>query len=76
MQTQLWAPVASVDVAVKGGVVSLQGTLSDKRERNAIHSLIENVEGVRVIHDHILWAKPYSGMVAPSPEGAPKRNAA
>jgi CBS domain-containing protein len=76
MQAQLWAPVASVDVAVKDGVVSLQGTLSDERERNAVHALIENVEGVRMIHDHILWAEPYSGMVAPSPEDAAKRNVA
>lgn len=62
MQAQVLAPVASVDVAVKDGVVSLQGTLSDERERNAIHALIENVEGVRVIHDHILWANPSSEM--------------
>lgn len=50
--------VANVDIAVENGVVSLQGTLSDERERKAIHALVESVEGVRVIHDHILWTEP------------------
>jgi CBS domain-containing protein len=72
MQAQLWAPTASVDVAVKDGVVSLHGVLTDERERKAIHALVENVEGVRTVHDHMVWTEPFSGTVAPSPEDAAK----
>jgi CBS domain-containing protein len=72
MQAQLWAPTASVDVGVKDGVVSLYGVLTDERERNAIHALIENIEGVRKLHDHMVWAEPFSGMVTLSPDDAAK----
>jgi CBS domain-containing protein len=72
MQAQLWAPTASVEIAVKNGVVSLHGVLTDERERNAIHTLVENVAGVRTVHDHMVWAEPFSGMVTPSPEDAAK----
>jgi CBS domain-containing protein len=76
MRAQLWAPIASVDVAVKNGVVNLRGVLTDERERNAIHALVENVEGVRELHDHIVWTEPLSGTVSPSPEDAAKGDAA
>jgi|SRR5579872_90073 CBS domain-containing protein len=72
MQDNLWAPTASVDISVKDGVVSIYGVITDERERNAIHALIENVEGVRTVHDHMVWAEPFSGMVTPSPEDAVK----
>ena len=76
MNAQAWAPVASIDIAVKNGVVTLRGYLTDERERNAIHALVENVEGVRELHDHMVWSEPFSGMVSPSPEDAPKGDAA
>ena len=72
MQAQVWAPTASVDIAVKDGVVTLHGVLTDERERNALHALIENIDGVRTVHDHMVWAEPFSGMVTPSPEDAAK----
>lgn len=72
MQAQLWAPTASVDIVVKDGIVTLNGVLTDERERNAIHALVENVEGVRMVHDHMVWAEPFSGMVTPSPEDTAK----
>jgi CBS domain-containing protein len=71
MQAQFWAPTALLDVVVKSGVVNLHGVLSDERERNALHALVENVEGVRELHDHIVWAG-FSGMVTLSPEDAAK----
>jgi len=76
MNAQAWAPVASIDVAVKNGVVTLRGYLTDERERNAIHALVESVGGVRELHDHLVWSEPFSGMVTPSPEDAPKGNPA
>jgi CBS domain-containing protein len=76
MEAQLWAPTASVDVAVKDGVVNLNGVITDERERNALHALVENVEGVRQVHDHMVWAEPLSGMVTPSQEDAPRGGSA
>lgn len=72
MQAQLWAPTASVEIIVKDGVVSLHGVMTDERERNALHALVENVAGVRMVRDHMVWVDPFSGMVAPSPEDTVK----
>jgi hypothetical protein len=45
MAAQFWAPTASVDVVVRDGVVNLHGVLMDERERNALHPLVENIDG-------------------------------
>ena len=42
-----------VGVVVKNGVVHLTGVLTDERERYAINVLVENIDGVRTLHDHI-----------------------
>jgi CBS domain-containing protein len=57
MRAQPWAPVATVRFTVKDGVVTLEGTLSYWVHRDAIHALVENVDGVREIHDHTEWAE-------------------
>jgi CBS domain-containing protein len=53
LRAQKWAPIASIDIAVKDGVVSLHGVLSDERERNAIRVVAENADGVMNVHDHM-----------------------
>jgi CBS-domain-containing membrane protein len=53
MRAQPWGPVATVDVAVKDGVVSLRGILTDERVRTAMHALTEGVYGVAAIEDHM-----------------------
>jgi hypothetical protein len=53
---------------VHDGNVDLSGTIVDEREREGIRVLVENVPGVRAIHDHIVWVEPQSGMAFPSPE--------
>jgi CBS domain-containing protein len=72
MAAQLWAPTASVEFVVKDGVVNLEGVLSDERQRNAILALVENVEGVRMVHDHMVWVESFSGIMTSSPEDASK----
>jgi CBS domain-containing protein len=62
-----WRP-AGVSVLVRNGNVDLSGTILDEREREGIRVLVENVSGVRSIHDHIVWIEPQSGMVFSSPE--------
>ena len=66
-----------VSVLVRDGDVDLSGTIVDEREREGIKVLVENVPGVRAIHDHIVWIEPQSGMAFSSPEdekagGAPR----
>ena len=60
---QVWAPRASIDVSVQGGVVELHGAITDEREREALRVAAENVPGVNAVHDHLAWVEPISGMV-------------
>lgn len=57
-----------IDVSVKDGNVELEGAILDERQRAAIHVAVENVAGVKTIHDHLSWIEPVSGTVLPSPE--------
>jgi osmotically-inducible protein OsmY len=58
-----WGPRFSVDVAVKNGIVDLYGTITDERERIALHVLAENIPGVKGVRDHLVWVEPASGYV-------------
>ena len=62
MGSQPWAPTATIEVAVKDGVIGLRGSLTDERERIALRALVEGVEGVREIRDDVVLVEPYSGM--------------
>lgn len=68
LQAQPWAPVASIEVAVENGAVALRGVLIDERQRNAIRAVAENVDGVRAVHDHMIWTDPFTATVLASPE--------
>ena len=59
---------AGVSVLVRDGCVELSGPILDDRQREALKILVENVPGVKAIHDHMVWVEPYSGMAFPSPE--------
>ena len=61
-----WAP--NVQVAVHDGVAELSGVITDERERKAVIVAVENVDGVKALHDHLVWVEPMSGMVFPSAE--------
>jgi CBS domain-containing protein len=70
MRAEPWAPVASVEVTVENGVVSLHGILTDERERTALHALAESVEGVVAVEDHVALIEPLSGVTISSPDEA------
>ena len=55
-----------VNVVVHDGVVELSGVLTDERERQAFVVVAENVPGVKVVHDHLAWVEPFSGMILQS----------
>ncbi len=57
-----------VNIVVKDGSAELWGTITDERERQACIVAVENVAGVRAVHDHLVWVEPISGMVFPSAE--------
>ena len=76
LHAQQWAPVASINILVKDGVVNLHGVLTDERERDAIRVIAENVGGVRQVHDHVIWVEGYSGTTLPSPEDRENGHAA
>lgn len=63
---QPWA--LAVNVVVKNGVAELWGTIMDERERQACKVAVENVPGVKKVHDHLVWVEPMSGMAFPSAE--------
>ena len=65
---QPWAPRAVIKVSVQDGVVTLNGTITDERERMALRVACENVGGVKRVVDHLVWVEPLSGMVIEPPE--------
>jgi CBS-domain-containing membrane protein len=63
LEKEAWAPLATLNVTVSGGVVDLWGTISDEQERRAIIVVAENTPGVKQVHDHLVYVEPYSGTV-------------
>jgi CBS domain-containing protein len=63
---QRWA--LGVNVVVKSGIAEIWGTIMDERERQATIVAVENVPGVKQVHDHLVWVEPMSGMAFPSAE--------
>lgn len=57
-----------VNVVVKNNIADLWGTITDERERQACLVTVENVPGVKAVHDHLVWVEPMSGMAFPSAE--------
>ncbi len=62
IKSEQWAPAAMVNVVVKDGVVELWGVIIDERQRQALKVAAENTPGVKVVHDHLVWVEPTSGM--------------
>jgi CBS domain-containing protein len=70
---QNWA--FAVNVVVKNGVAEVWGTIMDEREREACIVTVENVAGVKAVHDHLVWVEPMSGMAFPSSEDEKREGA-
>jgi predicted transcriptional regulator len=74
LDKQAWAP--HINVVVNNGVAELWGVITDDRERNAVVVAVENVAGVKEVHDHLVWVEPMSGMAFSSAEDEAKARAA
>ncbi|GLS18516.1 hypothetical protein GCM10007874_15330 [Labrys miyagiensis] len=68
LKAEPWAPVETISVEVKDGVVELNGVLTDEKQRNAVRIIAENADGVTAVHDNLSWVEPITGFVAPPPE--------
>jgi CBS domain-containing protein len=53
MKRQPWCPVQSLTIRVRNGFVSISGVIFDERQRRALHVLVENVQGVKGIHERV-----------------------
>jgi len=67
MARERWAPRNLLDITVKDGVVQLDGCVFDRREREALGVLAENVPGVAQVENRIVCLEPYSGSVTYDP---------
>src|ERR1700722_8997056 len=67
-----WAPRASVGVEVQKGAVTFTGSIIDERLRGALKVIAENTPGCVVVHDHMAWIEPNSGVVISSGDDDPK----
>jgi CBS domain-containing protein len=67
LEREIWAPVATVRVAVEKGVVTLRGAIADETTRPGLRVLVENVPGVRQVHDDLAWIEPNSGYYMSAP---------
>jgi osmotically-inducible protein OsmY len=62
---QRWAPVGTIDVAVRKGVVTLSGFITDERERGALCTAAENIPGVKRVEDQLAWLVSGTGVMIP-----------
>jgi CBS domain-containing protein len=74
LASETWAPVATIDAIVRQGVVTLSGFVLDERQREAVKVLVENVPGVKAVHDDLVWIDPVSGITVASEEKEKSRN--
>jgi CBS domain-containing protein len=58
-----WAPVGTIEINVRDGVVHYWGMITDERVRTALIAAAENTPGVKEVRDHLSWLEPYSGIV-------------
>lgn len=54
LDQQPWKP-RGLTVIVRNGEVDLSGIITDERLRQALIVAIENVPGVKAVHDHVTW---------------------
>ena len=58
----------NMDIIVREGIVNLSGMITDERARAAAIVAAENVSGVKLVHDHLCWVDPMSGLYLLSEE--------
>jgi len=54
-----WLSHGTLNVIVENGVVQLWGYVDSEKERQAMTLVVENVEGVNAVEDHLGYVAPY-----------------
>jgi CBS domain-containing protein len=67
LEKQKWAPRAGINIIVTNGDVELKGAIFDERQRQALKVAVENVPGVKAIHDHLIWVELNYGITLGPP---------
>ena len=67
LDQQKWAPTGSIGIAVTDGIVTLSGTITDERERQALCVAAENTPGVKKVEDQLAWLVPGTGIIGQPP---------
>ncbi|TCU24436.1 CBS domain-containing protein [Rhizobium azibense] len=67
LAAQSWAKNGLIRANVKNGVVTLNGSVLDERERGAAIVAAENVPGVTMVRDQLAWIDPSFGIVVQAP---------
>ena len=65
LKSETWAPAQTLAIKVDDGVVTLDGAISDDRERDAVGVLVENIPGVKAVIDRLVWINPTPGASPP-----------
>ncbi|HJS84932.1 MAG TPA: CBS domain-containing protein [Acetobacteraceae bacterium] len=76
LDRQPWVHRRSVTVAVRNGVVLLDGCLFDVREREAVRILAENMPGVKRVENRLVCIEPVTGILILGPEEEQERQGA
>lgn len=52
-----WAPLATLDVSVRAGIVDLVGAIQSEAQRAALIAAAESIPGVRSVSDHLVLSQ-------------------
>lgn len=61
LKPQPWVMASNINIAVKDGVVTLEGIIYDDRCRDGLRVAAQNVPGVQKVQDKLLWMDPQGG---------------
>lgn len=67
LKAQPWAPVGNIHIAVRDGIVTLSGVISDERQRSALCVAAGNIPGVKKVEDQLAWIIPGTGLAGEPP---------
>lgn len=52
-----WAPLASINISVRNGIVDLAGRITSEAQRRGLLAAAESMPGVKVVNDHLTVTK-------------------
>lgn len=58
LRNENWFAARNVSITVKAGVVKLEGIITDERAHEALRVATQNLAGVTVIDDQLIWMDP------------------